>query len=125
MQTIQEKHRLWVRLFIVLAVLIGLALLWRLLSVLHYTCPIERLFGFPCAGCGMTRAAYRVLNGDFSAAFAENSLVFILPVYLVVFVAAFVCGRMEWVKNRWFLGSLCGIIFIVWGIRLLMFFEIV
>ena len=45
-------------------------------------CIFRRLTGFPCPGCGMTRAVLCVLRGDFSGAFNYHPLWVLLPVFL-------------------------------------------
>lgn len=49
-------------------------------------CPIYRLTGIPCPGCGMTRALFRLLFLDFAGAWYYHPLVFVIPpaiLYLV------------------------------------------
>lgn len=50
-------------------------------------CPIKFLTGFPCPGCGMTRAGFALLRFDFAQAFKYNPLIFIFPiiVWIIVF----------------------------------------
>jgi hypothetical protein len=50
-------------------------------------CPFHRLTGLWCPGCGMTRAAHHLLNGDLVGALSRNLL---LPVVLVIGVWAWV-----------------------------------
>lgn len=40
-------------------------------------CQFHRLTGLNCPGCGMTRALYALLHGDFSTALHDNALVII------------------------------------------------
>lgn len=45
-------------------------------------CPSASLLGMPCPGCGLTRATFALLRGDFGAAYRLHPLVFVLtPVY--------------------------------------------
>jgi hypothetical protein len=37
-------------------------------------CQFHQLTGLNCPGCGMTRAAYALLHGDFAAALHDNAL---------------------------------------------------
>jgi len=41
-------------------------------SVFHAFCPQLILTGFPCAGCGMTRAVYYILTGRFARGMQLN-----------------------------------------------------
>ena len=42
-------------------------------------CLIQRVTGFPCPGCGMTRAALALVKGDFAGAMALHGMVWSLP----------------------------------------------
>ncbi len=64
-------------------------LLWVIpLSIIEGSpsiCLFKNLFGINCLGCGMTRAVFNVLHGNFYTTFEYNSLViavFPLLVYL-------------------------------------------
>lgn len=47
-------------------------------------CPFHELTGLHCPGCGMTRAVYALLHGDFMQAMRMNGVgIFLLPVALV------------------------------------------
>ena len=48
-------------------------------------CPFRYLFGFSCAGCGMTRALKALLTGDFALAFEMNPMIYLLPVAAVIY----------------------------------------
>lgn len=61
-------------LFIALA---GLAVLF------HYQCPILRLTGIICPGCGMSRAWLAVLHLDFEQAFYYNPVFWFIPVIML------------------------------------------
>lgn len=52
---------------------------------LIFNCPIKFFTGVCCPGCGMTRAAFSLLKGDFGGAFHYHPAVFIMPVAGVVF----------------------------------------
>lgn len=48
-------------------------------------CPFRYLFGFSCAGCGMTRALWAIGDCDFALAFEMNPAIFLLPVAMIVY----------------------------------------
>ena len=78
------------------AILLGLvilvaALTWLLRvggpSVMPWSCLLHDFTGLHCPGCGMTRAATAILEGDLWAAFRWNPLgVILLPVALIALV---------------------------------------
>lgn len=47
-------------------------------------CPVKHVTGLDCPGCGSQRALHFALNGDFSQAFAQNQLIFILLPYILL-----------------------------------------
>lgn len=49
-------------------------------------CPVKLLTGYPCPGCGMTRAGFSILKLDFKSAFEYNPLIFVLPFILVILI---------------------------------------
>lgn len=49
-------------------------------------CLFYKVFGIPCAGCGMTRAFIAALHLDFQSAFKFHPLVFITPFMTGVFI---------------------------------------
>lgn len=51
---------------------------------LYSTCPVVMITGMPCPGCGMTRAAFRVLRLDFAGAWRIHP--FIYPIIILAFL---------------------------------------
>lgn len=69
--------------------LITLVLLAVLIGALYLFgpgCPILRLTGIPCPGCGMTRALLAALRGDFVGAMRWHGMVWSLPLLLAIFL---------------------------------------
>jgi hypothetical protein len=47
-------------------------------------CICKRFFGFDCLGCGLTRALYSFLHGDFKNAFELNlAIILIVPICFI------------------------------------------
>ena len=60
-------------------------------------CVFHKVTGLHCPGCGMTRAAYAALHGDFGHAFRMNPVGMVLLPLAVVGLGIEVVG---WVRNR-------------------------
>ena len=62
-------------------------------------CQFHRLTGLNCPGCGMTRALYALLHGNFPAALRDNALFVLVLCALAVRGAWFgrnkFCGRLN------------------------------
>ncbi len=56
-------------------------------------CPYRNMLGVACPGCGLSRAASSMLNGDMSAAIAYHPLV-------PLFLAQAVVGSVMWVGHK-------------------------
>lgn len=70
-----DIKRLWVPIFIFAAyILFGRYFLYSL-------CPSVLVTGFPCPGCGMTRAMFAISRGDFAAAWELHPFSFVLIWY--------------------------------------------
>ena len=51
-------------------------------------CPVFRLTGFKCPGCGVSRMCLALLHGDFAEAFRQNRAVLLLtPAFLYIAVS--------------------------------------
>ncbi len=64
----------------------GVLLLFLLLVLFLWRCPLRFFFGIACPGCGMTRAMMAALTLDFAAAFAWHPLFVLLPVGVILLV---------------------------------------
>ena len=64
---------------------------WVLISVITGTsCWVRAVFGFPCPGCGSTRAAVALFRGNIKQAAAFHPLIFVSLALLIVFTAALI-----------------------------------
>lgn len=79
-------------------------------------CPLYRLTGLQCPGCGCLRAAHHLLHGEFAAAFHFNALlVVLLPVialWLALWLADRATGRDSFspLRHRLWLWLLLGVV---------------
>lgn len=66
-------------------VVLGIYFLYsRLLS--SVSCPMVMITGYPCPGCGMTRAVIALLKGDFHRALQMHAFVYVFFAYAILFV---------------------------------------
>ncbi len=56
----------------------GIASADRIVGAVPVFCPFEAVTGFPCPGCGMTRAMLSLIAGDFGGAAVYNPFCFFL-----------------------------------------------
>ncbi len=67
---------------ITLCVSLIIMLVWNL----SIGCPIDWLFGIPCAGCGMSRALVAVLHFDFYSAWCYHPLIYLMPFVVLLYL---------------------------------------
>lgn len=63
--------------------------------VISIKCPIKRLTGFYCPGCGVTRMFLNMIKLDFNSAFRSNCAVFVCLPFLVLFFAMRTYGYIK------------------------------
>lgn len=62
---------------------IGLVVLW--MSITNLGCPIKRITGISCAGCGMSRALLAAVHLQFDKAFYYHPLFWLCPIIIVLY----------------------------------------
>lgn len=80
--------------------------------VFHAFCPLVMLTGFPCAGCGMTRAVFFMLTGQFARSWRLNPMA--LPVLLFILY----CMIMRYFLGKSIKGFKTGLALIIAGMLL-------
>ncbi|HWT75836.1 MAG TPA: DUF2752 domain-containing protein [Mobilitalea sp.] len=63
-----------------------LFIIYLVLNLFHFGCPIKGLTGISCPGCGMTRAVRAAFMLDFKAAFYYHPLFMITPIMFLLFL---------------------------------------
>lgn len=95
-------------------------------GLLPWACPFLTLTGLPCPGCGLTRAARAVAQGDFAHATSTHPLIWLVAPALAALAVAEVVGVVRhgtWgraVGHRVVVPaalSLAGLLFAVWLLR--------
>ena len=104
-------------------------------QTLFIPCPFLRLTGIPCPGCGMGRAVWNLLHGDFYQAFLLNifscALVLFSILAVIWMLKDIFFGHESFIpslKKPWkpvFLIPILAVIFLSWIVKVyLFFFEI-
>ena len=55
------------------------------LKYLYSLCPVVIITGFPCPGCGLTRAGFMLLGRDFAGAFEMQPFIYLIVLFAVIF----------------------------------------
>ena len=55
-------------------------------TLMKSLCPSVIFTGFPCPGCGMTRALFSIVRGDFEAAWKFHPFAFAVIGFVILFV---------------------------------------
>lgn len=69
-----------------LAIMIIVVLLGLTVGRIYSTCPLLMITGFPCPGCGLTRAGTALLNLNFARAFELHPMIYPIAALAAVFV---------------------------------------
>jgi len=66
---------------------------------IHIPCIFNKITGLDCPGCGMTRAALSLLDGNIYQAFRWNMLIFmIIPLYFIYTILVKIEKLTKWGK---------------------------
>lgn len=99
------------------AVMLVIAYFAFLKKVLHSLCPMVLITGFPCPGCGLTRAGFQVLRLDLAGACKTHPFIFAVIALAVVFAAErYVCLSRSMRVTKWLsIAVMIGmVIFYIW-----------
>lgn len=88
-------------------------------TIFHAFCPFLIAFGFPCAGCGMTRAIWYILTGSFRRGMNLNPAAPLWILFLAYFFwERYIIGRNK-KRVRWCLAVVCVVTFFIYIYRML------
>lgn len=100
-----------------IAFMVILAILMALWLLFLPGCPWRNLTGFPCPGCGMSRAWWSALRLDFAAAWEQHPMFWSVPVWLWLFWRDFRPFRRSWLNRTLTLGLVAGLL-VCYGCRM-------
>lgn len=87
-------------------------------------CPLRHIIGIPCPTCGMTRSYRSLLRAKWEQAFLYHPLFWIVPILVGLILLRHTNQRIrQLVTNTFFWVGIAGIVLLVWGIRLFLFFP--
>lgn len=72
-------------------------------KVFHMMCPMVLLTGFPCPGCGLTRAGVALLQGDFRTAWEQNLMIYPIVLFVIVYIVFRYFLKRDTKKLSWLL----------------------
>lgn len=78
-------------------------------SIYDAFCPMLVITGIPCAGCGLTRAALYLLQGQVSRAAFINPSIFLIIIFLLY------CGYFRYIRGSRIKGLHAGVAILVIG----------
>lgn len=86
-------------------------------------CPLVIFTGFPCPGCGITRASVCLLAGRWGQAWRLNPVVFPVMAAAVYFaVNRYLLGKRAR-GFKWMIGAILVLLLVVYGIRMYLYFP--
>lgn len=110
-----KEYGMAVVVFIAYAVIVNL--------VFHAFCPIVIFSGFPCPGCGITRAAVCLLTGRFKQAWLLNPVIFAIVAVVVYFcINRYLLGRKS-AGIKWLIAAVFVLLICVYLVRMYMYFP--
>ena len=110
-----KEYGMAVVVFVVYAVIVNL--------VFHAFCPVVIFCGFPCPGCGITRATMCLLTGRLKQAWQLNPVVFAVTVPAVYFcVNRYLLGRKA-AGIKWLIAAVFVLLIGVYLVRMHMYFP--
>jgi len=79
-------HKLWEDMISAKWVIIFIIAYFAFIKRFLYSlCLLVAITGYPCPGCGMTRAAFCLLHLDFAEAFRMHPFIYVIGGYMAIF----------------------------------------
>ncbi len=71
------------------------------LDLLFPQCPVYKISGMYCPGCGSQRALHAFLNGNLASAFRQNLLATLCYFAFLAEMLLMLAGRLKWRPSIW------------------------
>ncbi len=86
-------------------------LLYVILHLISFECPIKALIGFDCPGCKLTRASAKLLSLDFVGAWNQNPIIYYIAFWVLLTAVRYLFkGNYKKIMSAWWILTL----FIPW-----------
>lgn len=95
----REKINKSIKLYIILMISFIIFLYLNNQFSFFIPCPIHKIFGLHCPGCGATRMVLSILKLDFYKAFRYNPFLFILSPFLITY---YIVYYYNWIQDKSF-----------------------
>lgn len=96
----RAKH--YLRVLIVVLILGITYIILNIATGFAIPCPIRKITGLKCGGCGISRMILNLLKGNFKESFLNNPLLFVLsPVILAILARSVYCSIKDKKLDQW------------------------
>ena len=83
--------------------------LWFSRTFFYGSCIWVTITGFPCPGCGLTRAGFALLRGDFRRAFEIHPFIYAIALLFLLFcVYRYILQKSQKVFTKWLIVLMVG-----------------
>lgn len=114
------KSDLWSIRYVVLVLAAYFFLAWK---VCYSSCPFVMITGFPCPGCGLSRAGFALLRGEFSQAWYFNPFIYGISLLVIVFlIRRYLLHKEAKSLQKWLILLLAGML-VFYIYRMLRYFP--
>lgn len=110
-----KQYGMAVVVFIVYTVIVNL--------VFHAFCPAVIFCGFPCPGCGITRAAVCLITGRWQQAWQLNPVVFAIAVTTAYFIYRRYLLGTKVIGLKWLITAVFVLLAVVYIVRMYLYFP--
>lgn len=93
-------------------------------KLFYSTCPVVIITGLPCPACGITRAAFQLIDFDFVGALETHPFIYVIAFLMIIFIInRYIMLRKtpEWLKWMAIICIIGMIVFYIW--RMFMYFP--
>lgn len=102
------KEDLWSIRYVILVLAVYFFLAWNLF---YSSCPFVMITGLPCPGCGLSRAGFSLLRGEFSAAWHFHPFIYgIVLLAAVFFIRRYLLHREVRSLQKWLILLMAGML---------------